>query len=177
MFAGFSCAQSSVPGIFMCCRLASAIQCPHELSTLMVNNNPRLCTLHARVRSAGAPAPSASVYGMSATSMVQQQSSSGQTSSLSNACPAGYTCMQSSVVRIMRKLLDTILQFYVSIFRKFWKKNFNKKLIGTGICRYRKKNASIASKSIRVRKWKSGKNFPFSYQNFGRVQVRISLGK
>uniref|UniRef100_A0A915CU05 EB domain-containing protein n=1 Tax=Ditylenchus dipsaci TaxID=166011 RepID=A0A915CU05_9BILA len=42
---GFSCAQSSVTGIFMCCRLASTIQCPRSYNTLLVNNNPRLCSI------------------------------------------------------------------------------------------------------------------------------------
>ncbi|KAI1727693.1 lustrin, cysteine-rich repeated domain-containing protein [Ditylenchus destructor] len=42
---GFSCAQSSVTGIFLCCRLASTIQCPRSYNTLLVNNSPRLCSL------------------------------------------------------------------------------------------------------------------------------------
>lgn len=42
---GFSCAQSSVTGIFMCCRLASNIQCPRAYSPLLINNSPRLCSI------------------------------------------------------------------------------------------------------------------------------------
>ncbi|KAH7727321.1 Protein K01C8.2 [Aphelenchoides avenae] len=43
---GFSCAQSSVAGIFICCRLASNLKCQNNLVTLLVNNNPRLCTMN-----------------------------------------------------------------------------------------------------------------------------------
>ncbi|KAL3098139.1 hypothetical protein niasHS_001975 [Heterodera schachtii] len=78
---GFSCAQSSVSGIFMCCRLASTIQCPHEYSTLMVNNNPRLCSLTVMRRSTTAGSGQ----------------SSATTANTLHACPTGYTCMQSSV--------------------------------------------------------------------------------
>lgn len=39
---GFSCVQSSRPGTFMCCRLASSFRCLTG-STLLINNQPRLC--------------------------------------------------------------------------------------------------------------------------------------
>uniref|UniRef100_F1KUU7 EB domain-containing protein n=1 Tax=Ascaris suum TaxID=6253 RepID=F1KUU7_ASCSU len=40
---GFSCTQSTQSGIYMCCRLASTIRCAHGQSTLLVNNQPKLC--------------------------------------------------------------------------------------------------------------------------------------
>uniref|UniRef100_A0A914D9B2 Uncharacterized protein n=2 Tax=Acrobeloides nanus TaxID=290746 RepID=A0A914D9B2_9BILA len=41
---GFSCAQSSLSGLFLCCRYASPITCSSQFTTLLVNNNPRLCS-------------------------------------------------------------------------------------------------------------------------------------
>ncbi|KAI6241871.1 hypothetical protein M3Y99_00289500 [Aphelenchoides fujianensis] len=42
---GFSCVQSSVSGIFLCCRLAANLRCGNpRTSPLLVNNAPRLCS-------------------------------------------------------------------------------------------------------------------------------------
>lgn len=84
---GFSCAQSSVNGIFMCCRLASSIQCPQAYSTLMVNNNPRLCSIAARQTTATSP---------TTVSNTRTNALSNLATTM-NTCPAGYSCMQSSV--------------------------------------------------------------------------------
>lgn len=75
---GFSCAQSSIVGIFMCCRLASNIQCPKSYNTMLVNNNPRLCSINKQVQTA-----------------YQQQIFTN------NGCPLGYICLQSNVVLIL----------------------------------------------------------------------------
>uniref|UniRef100_A0A914HCB0 Uncharacterized protein n=1 Tax=Globodera rostochiensis TaxID=31243 RepID=A0A914HCB0_GLORO len=89
---GFSCAQSSVSGIFMCCRLASSIQCPRDYSTLMVNNNPRLCSLTVLRRSV-VTYPGAS--GIVPSSLATRTATSA--ADTPHTCPNGYTCMQSSV--------------------------------------------------------------------------------
>lgn len=76
---GFSCAQSSITGIFMCCRLASNIQCPKKYTTMLVNNNPRLCSINRQ-------APAQTEY--------QRQ----QQVFTNNGCPLGFACLQSNVV-------------------------------------------------------------------------------
>uniref|UniRef100_A0A915NKJ8 Uncharacterized protein n=1 Tax=Meloidogyne floridensis TaxID=298350 RepID=A0A915NKJ8_9BILA len=94
---GFSCAQSSVEGIFMCCRLASPIQCPQAYSTLMVNNSPRLCSIAARqISSNASPHPAADGFGRLLRQQQTISSPSLSTGQNNNHCPSGYTCMQSS---------------------------------------------------------------------------------
>lgn len=66
---GFSCVQSLFIGIFMCCRLISNIHCPKNYNTMLINNNPQLCSFNEQ-----------------------------QKIFTNDRCPVGYTCIQSNVV-------------------------------------------------------------------------------
>uniref|UniRef100_A0AC35U8Q4 EB domain-containing protein n=1 Tax=Rhabditophanes sp. KR3021 TaxID=114890 RepID=A0AC35U8Q4_9BILA len=41
---GFSCTPANIQSLFLCCRLSIVFECPPGTSSLIVNNQPRLCS-------------------------------------------------------------------------------------------------------------------------------------